>query len=118
MGDMIPFTVRSNYSLMWGTASIKQLCGHARQLGYDRLALTDTDNLHGLWPFLRACRLEGLRPGYVLRFDGLQPFHARIALFGIGPHFGNPPGLVRRPLIVPDSGSQSKTSTPPVRESI
>jgi len=59
---MIPLTVRSNYSLMWGTASIKALCRHARRLGYERLALTDTDNLHGLWPFLTACRREGLTP--------------------------------------------------------
>ncbi len=47
---------------MWGTASIKQLCRHARQLGYTRLALTDTDNLYGLWPFLTACRRQGLDP--------------------------------------------------------
>jgi error-prone DNA polymerase len=59
---MIPLTIRSNYSLMWGTAPIKQLCRHARQLGYDRLALTDTDNLYGLWPFLTACRREGITP--------------------------------------------------------
>ncbi len=59
---MIPLTVRSNYSLMWGTASIKALCRHARLLGYRRLALTDTDNLHGLWPFLAACREEGITP--------------------------------------------------------
>jgi DNA polymerase-3 subunit alpha/error-prone DNA polymerase len=47
---------------MWGTASIKTLCRRARQLGYGRLALTDTDNLHGLWPFLAACREEGITP--------------------------------------------------------
>ncbi len=59
---MIPLTTRSNYSLMWGTASVKQLCRHARMLGYERLALTDTDNLYGLWPFLTACRREGITP--------------------------------------------------------
>lgn len=59
---MIPLTVRSHYSLMWGTAAIDRLCRQARRLGYDRLALTDTDNLYGLWPFLNACRREGLRP--------------------------------------------------------
>ena len=59
---MIPLTLRSNYSLMWGTAPIKQLCRYARRLGYDRLALTDTDNLYGLWPFLSACRREGITP--------------------------------------------------------
>ena len=59
---MIPLTVRSHYSLMWGTASINLLCRQARQLGYDQLALTDTDNLYGLWPFINACRREGITP--------------------------------------------------------
>ncbi len=59
---MIPLITRSHYSLMWGTASVKRLCRHAAALGYDRLALTDTDNLYGLWPFLEACRQEGIRP--------------------------------------------------------
>lgn len=62
MADMIPLTVRSHYSLMWGTTAIKSICRHARQQGYDRLALTDTDNLHGLWPFLTACRRENITP--------------------------------------------------------
>ena len=31
-------------------------------MGYDRLALTDTDNLYGLWPFLTACKREGITP--------------------------------------------------------
>jgi len=47
---------------MWGTASVPALCRRARKLGYHRLALTDTDNLYGLWPFLSACRREGLEP--------------------------------------------------------
>ncbi len=59
---MIPLVVRSHYSLMWGTPSPRQLCRAARQLGYERLALTDTDNLYGLWPFLAACRREGITP--------------------------------------------------------
>ncbi|MEJ2220147.1 MAG: DNA polymerase III subunit alpha [Desulfobacterales bacterium] len=59
---MIPLTVRSNYSFMWGTAPVKRVCRAARRLGYTRLALTDTDNLCGLWPFLAACRREGLTP--------------------------------------------------------
>ncbi|MCP4746292.1 MAG: DNA polymerase III subunit alpha [Desulfobacteraceae bacterium] len=57
---MIPLTVRSHYSLMWGTAGVKELCRAARLLGYRRLALTDTDNLYGLHSFLTACRTEGI----------------------------------------------------------
>ncbi len=59
---MVPLTVRSHYSLMWGTASVARLVRGARRMGYRRLALTDTDNLYGLWPFLAACRREGVRP--------------------------------------------------------
>lgn len=59
---MIPLTVRSYYSLMWGTASPRELCTTARELGYTRLALTDTDNLYGLWPFITACRRTGITP--------------------------------------------------------
>ena len=47
---------------MWGTAPVKRVCRTARRLGYTHLALTDTDNLCGLWPFLAACRREGLTP--------------------------------------------------------
>ncbi len=59
---MIPLTIRSHYSLMWGTAGIKSICKRAKQLGYDHLALTDTDNLYGLWPFLQACKDENITP--------------------------------------------------------
>ncbi len=59
---MIPLTVRSHYSLMWGTASVQNLCRTAKQLGYQRLALTDTNNLYGLMTFLTMCRREGLSP--------------------------------------------------------
>ncbi len=59
---MIPLTVRSYYSLMWGTASPQELCTAARKLGYTRLALTDTDNLYGMWPFITACRRSGITP--------------------------------------------------------
>jgi len=59
---MIPLTVRSYYSLMWGTCSPAQICKTARKLGYERLALTDTDNLYGLWPFLNSCEQEGISP--------------------------------------------------------
>ncbi len=59
---MIPLTLRSHYSLMWGTAPVKQLCRQAKQLGYSKIALTDTDNLYGMWPFIAACKEAGITP--------------------------------------------------------
>ena len=59
---MIPLTVRSYYSLMWGTSSPEEICAAAKQRGYNRLALTDTDNLYGLRLFLKACERMGIKP--------------------------------------------------------
>jgi len=59
---MIPLTVRSYYSLMWGTCSPERICGVAKQRGYTQVALTDTDNLYGLWPFLKSCERENITP--------------------------------------------------------
>jgi len=47
---------------MWGTASIPDLCRAAKQLGYRRFALTDTNNLYGLMTFLTMCERERLSP--------------------------------------------------------
>jgi DNA polymerase-3 subunit alpha/error-prone DNA polymerase len=47
---------------MWGTCSPEQICNAVKEMGYRRLALTDTDNLYGLWPFLAACRNAGIEP--------------------------------------------------------
>jgi error-prone DNA polymerase len=59
---MIPLVVRSHASLGWGTSPPERLPVVARQHGYRRIALTDTDNLYGLWPFLEACREEDITP--------------------------------------------------------
>lgn len=47
---------------MQGTVNPRALCRTARQRGYTTVALTDTNNLYGLWPFLTACREEGPHP--------------------------------------------------------
>jgi len=60
--QLVPLSVHSRYSLMWGNSDIRTLCRSAAQMGYRRLALTDTDNLYGLWSFLAACRDEGIDP--------------------------------------------------------
>ncbi len=59
---MIPLCTRSHYSFMHGTASIKDLCRQAKLYGYKSIALTDTDNLCGMWTFIKECRLNGLKP--------------------------------------------------------
>ena len=72
---MVPLLVRSHFSFGRGTASPAALCRAARQMGYRRLALTDTDNLCGLWPFLSACKREGLSP--IVGAEVTEPSAAR-----------------------------------------
>ncbi len=62
MSPMFVLRVRSYYSLLQGTASPAALCRRAKELGYSGLAMTDRDNLYGLWDFIKACRHEDLRP--------------------------------------------------------
>ena len=75
---MVPLAVRSHYSMMRGTASIKALVRAAKAKGHDRLALTDRDNLYGLWFFLRACAREGVRP--ITGAEVTQPGRVRRAV--------------------------------------
>ncbi len=59
---MFPLRLRSYYSLMGGACSPARLCRQAKENGFTGLALTDRNNLYGLWPFLAACRRESLQP--------------------------------------------------------
>jgi len=86
---MIPLTVRSHYSLMWGTAPVKALCRAARRLGYRRLALTDTDNLYGLWDFLADCRREGLAPVVGAEITDPRSRHRAVCLVKNGRGYRN-----------------------------
>ncbi|MCP4715322.1 MAG: PHP domain-containing protein, partial [Deltaproteobacteria bacterium] len=71
---MIPLNVKSHYSMMWGTASPERICAAAAALGYRKLALTDRDNLYGLWSFLRSCRHHGIEP--IVGAELSDPHHA------------------------------------------
>jgi DNA polymerase-3 subunit alpha/error-prone DNA polymerase len=71
---------------MWGTGSIKSLCRRAKALGYDRIALTDTDNLCGMWQFIRACRRSSLTP--VIGAEITDPHTSHRAVCLVKDHIG------------------------------
>jgi error-prone DNA polymerase len=52
----------SNFSFLEGASHIEELVLRARDLGYQSLALTDHDGLHGAMEFAQAARAWGLRP--------------------------------------------------------
>jgi error-prone DNA polymerase len=59
--SFVHLNVHSHYSRGWGLAGLEELCCLAREQGLDRLALTDTNGLYGLIPFLQAARDYGLK---------------------------------------------------------
>src|SRR5215470_14943753 len=62
MSGFVPLRVRSHGSLLCGTASPEALVERAAALGYERLALTDRDNLYLAIRFERAARAAQLTP--------------------------------------------------------
>ncbi len=52
---------RSSYTLLQSTLSIKQLVQEAKTLGYDTIACTDKNVMHGAMEFQKECKKEGLK---------------------------------------------------------
>jgi len=52
----------SNFSFLEGASHIEEMVLRARELGYEALALTDHDGLHGAMEFAQCARAWGLRP--------------------------------------------------------
>ncbi|MFP4501357.1 MAG: DNA polymerase III subunit alpha [Candidatus Hydrogenedentota bacterium] len=59
---MVHLEVHSHYSLLEGTASVRQLVARAVEHGMGALALVDTDGMHGAVPFYQAARAAGVHP--------------------------------------------------------
>ena len=54
--------VHTEYSLLDGSAKIKELVARAAELGYDSLAITDHGVMYGVIDFYEAARAVGIKP--------------------------------------------------------
>ena len=54
--------VHTEYSLLDGSAKIKDLVNRAGELGYDSLAITDHGVMYGVIDFYEACKAAGIKP--------------------------------------------------------
>ena len=59
---LLELHAHSNFSFLEGASHIEELVLRARELGYESLALTDHDGLHGAMEFAQCARAWGLRP--------------------------------------------------------
>lgn len=60
--SFVHLNVHSHYSQSWGVGTIDELCQAARDLGMEQLALTDTNGLYGVVPFVQAAQEAGITP--------------------------------------------------------
>ncbi|MCL2217608.1 MAG: DNA polymerase III subunit alpha [Defluviitaleaceae bacterium] len=62
MQPFIHLHVHSEYSLLDGSAKIKELASRAREMGMDSLAITDHGVMFGVIDFYKAAKSEGIKP--------------------------------------------------------
>ncbi|MDX1661449.1 MAG: PHP domain-containing protein, partial [Gemmatimonadota bacterium] len=71
--------VHSHWSLLAGAWAPSEIAAAAARLGMPAVALTDTDALHGVVPFARACEAHGVRP--IVGAELTDPRSRRRAVF-------------------------------------
>src|SRR4051794_39817964 len=62
--------VHSQYSLRYGTLSVKMLVEEAKARGITQMVLTDINNSTGVMEFMRECRTNGIKPIGGMEFRG------------------------------------------------
>ena len=60
--NYIPLQVKTSYSLLQSLNEIKKLVSHASFLGYQALAITDTNNMFGVPEFYQECKKYNIKP--------------------------------------------------------
>jgi DNA-directed DNA polymerase III PolC len=68
----VHLNVHTCYSLLSGAAGIEPILLRAKELRFETLAITDTNGLYGVIPFVRKARESGIRPilGAEIRSEG------------------------------------------------
>ena len=78
-GMFAHLSVRSSFSLLDSTIRVEALAAAAAAMGYEAVALTDHNVLHGCAAFQRACEKHGVRPLFGMEADCL--YHEQVIPF-------------------------------------
>jgi len=60
--EFVHLHVHSYYSKGWGIPSVEEIVLYAKKMHMDSIALTDTNGLYGLFPFLDAAKEHNIKP--------------------------------------------------------
>lgn len=58
----IALQIKTSYSILSSLVRIDELTSKARKLGYSSLAITDTNNMFGIYEFYLSCKKNGIKP--------------------------------------------------------
>jgi DNA polymerase III alpha subunit len=75
--DFIHLHTHSHFSLKEGAPSVQELVREAARMGYDALALTDTNSLAGIPAFTKTCHSFGIKPIIGCEIN-ILPFRTRM----------------------------------------
>jgi len=70
MKHFVHLRTHSTFSFLAGTATVDELVRKAASEGMSAVALTDTNGLYGVVPFVKACRERGVKPIFGAELDG------------------------------------------------
>ena len=62
MSKFVHLHIHTEYSLLDGLSKIGKLCSYVKNLGMDRIAITDHGVLYGAIEFYKAAQKEGVSP--------------------------------------------------------
>jgi len=70
MKHFVHLRTHSRFSFLAGTATVDELVRKAASEGMSAVALTDTNGLYGVVPFVKACREHGVKPIFGAELNG------------------------------------------------
>ena len=60
--NYVPLQLKTSYSLLESLNNIPKLISYAKELGYQSLAITDTNNMFGVMEFYQECQKNNIKP--------------------------------------------------------
>ena len=67
--EYVALQVKTSYSLLQSLNEIKKLVSYASSLGYQSLAITDSNNMFGVPEFYNECKKNNIKPIIGLELD-------------------------------------------------
>lgn len=81
--NFVNLYIETEYTMLTSPLRLKDLVLCAKAYGYDALAITDLNNMHGVLKFYELCRANGIKPiiGLALTLESADNFYNSLLLY-------------------------------------